>query len=324
MRAVALMAALAAFGCEGRPGAAPTAAPPATPATATPERPPVPAGRLVTDGEPEAVAALEHFLAPPPRRRSCGPYRLLSDLPPSRLIGIEKLCATIAATLEEELAARFGVVPAHPPRGTIVLFASRRRYRDAVAAAGDLPQGYAAWSDARLGTVALAAGDVAAEELARTLAHELTHLAERRVFGFPRPRWLSEGLADAIGDSATPAGFRKLEGFVGVEVQRRRWLEMSQGRSGDLVRLVAGGPDAFDRGPASLDYELSALFVRFLLLDAELAPRFRAWLADQTVQRPTIPALMPGLGVDAATLEQSFSAWVATGTPSRPDASPPR
>ncbi|MBP9144995.1 MAG: hypothetical protein KBF21_21145 [Thermoanaerobaculia bacterium] len=284
-------------------------------------RPPFPAGRGVPDGEPEAVAELERFLQPPARRRPCGPYRLLSDLPASRLDGIERFCATLAGTLEAEVAARFGVTPAHPPRGTIVLFASRRGYRDAVTATSDLPQGYAAWSDARAGIVALAAGDVSDDELAATLAHELAHLAERRLFGFPRARWLSEGLADAIGDSATAAGFRKLEGFVGVEAQRRRWLAMGLGRTGALERLVAGGPEPFDHGPASLDYELAALFVRFLLLDPELAPRFRSWLGDQTVQRPTIPELFPALGVDAPTLERRFAAWVsgeATSLRARP------
>lgn len=284
-------------------------------------RQPLPAGRVVPDGEPEAVAGLERFLQPPVQRRPCGPYRLLSDLAPTRFVGIERFCATLAAALEGEVAARFGLVPAHPPRGTIVLFASRRRYRDAVAAATDLPQGYAAWSDARAGTVALPAGDVADDELAATLAHELAHLAERRLFGFPRPRWLAEGLADAVGDSATPAGFRKLEGFVGVEAQRRRWLALGRGRTGALERLVAGSPEPFDHGPASLDYELAALFVRFLLLDPDLAPRFRAWLGDQTVQRPTIPALFPALGVDAPTLERRFEAWVTAGARS-PRASP--
>ena len=229
LRAVALLAALSACGCDGRPGIPPPAAPPAAPSAAAPVRPPLPAGRVVPDGEPEAVAELERFLRPPARRRPCGPYRLLSDLSPARLVGIERFCATLAGTFEEEVAARLGVAPAHPPRGTIVLFASRRRYRDAVTSTSDLPQGYAAWSDARSGTVALPAGDVADDELAATLAHELAHLAERRLFGFPRPRWLSEGLADAIGDSATSAGFRKLEGFVGVEAQRRRWLAMARG-----------------------------------------------------------------------------------------------
>ncbi len=318
MQVVALAAALAAAGCEARP----RAGPPVARAAAEVVRPPLPAGRAVPDGEPAAVARLERSLAPPASRRPCGPYRLVSDLPSPRFAAIEALCDRLAVRLEEEVAARFGVVPAHPPRGTIVLFASRRRYRDAVAAAGDLPQGYAAWSDARVGIVALPAGDVADDELARTLAHELTHLAQRRLFGFPRPRWLSEGLADAIGDSATPAGFRQLEGFVGVEVQRRRWLEMGRGRTGAVEQLLADGPQPFDHGPASLDYELSALFVRFLLLDPELAPRFRSWLGEQTVQRPTIPALLPALGVDLPTLERRFEAWVAAGVTAR-RASPP-
>ena len=324
---VAVAAALAAAGCEKRSHAGPPAAPGALQAAAepVPVRSPLRAGRAVPDGESTAVAGLERFLAPPARRGACGPYRLLSDLPPARLVGIAGLCGELAAALEAEVTARFAIVPAHPPRGTIVLFASRRRYRDAVAASGDLPQGYAAWSDSRAGIVALMAGDISDEELARTLAHELAHLAERRLFGFPRPRWLAEGLADAIGDSAQPGGFRKLEGFVGVEAQRRRWLDAGRGRAGAVERLVVGGggPEPFDHGPASLDYELSALFVRFLLLDPELAPRFRAWLGDQTQQRATIPALVPALGIDVATLERRFEAWVTAGATSRSDGPPP-
>ena len=109
---------------------------------------------------------------------------------------------------------------------------------------------------------------------------------------------------------------------MGVEAQRRRWLAMGQGRTDALERLVAGGPEPFDHGPASLDYELSALFVRFLLLDADLAPRFRAWLGDQTAQRPTIPALFPALGVDAPALERRFAAWVTAGAASLPIGTP--
>lgn len=308
-RLLALAGVVLAAGCEARPRAAPPAT---TPAVAV-ARPPLAAGRAVPDGDPAELAELERFLAAPARHGLCGPYRLLSDLSPARLDGVARLCGKLAATFEEELAARFAVVPAHPPRGTIVLFASRRRYRESVASGSDLPQGYAAWSDARVGIVALAAGDVPDDELARTLAHELTHLAQRRLFGFPRSRWLSEGLADAMGDSATPTGLGRLEGFVGVEAQRRRWLAAGRGRAGAIARLVAAEAEPFDGSSASLDYELSALLVRFLLLDPELGPRFRAWLGEQTLQRPTLPAFLPALGIDAPTLERRFDAWVTFG-----------
>ena len=289
------------------------------PAAAGPVRPPLPAGRGVPDGEPEAVAALERFLA------AAGPA------PPVRTVPAPLRSAALPARRRSNGSARRS-----PPR-------SKRRWRPA---SGSFPRirraGRSCSSPAGAGIATRwrprptcrratprgatpargpwlsPAGDVADDELAATLAHELAHLAERRLFGFPRPRWLAEGLADAIGDSATLAGFRRLEGFVGVEAQRRRWLAMGQGRAGALERLVAGGPEPFDHGPASLDYELAALFVRFLLLDPDLAPRFRAWLGDQTVQRPTIPALFPALGVDAATLERRFAAWVTAGTASLP------
>jgi len=281
--------------------------------------PPLSAGRAVPAGDPETIALLGRFLTPPVAERPCGAYVVRSNLAGPALERAATICATIAAGLEGEIAAIFGIVPAHPPRGSIVLFASRGRFRESVAAAGDLNAGYAGWSAARLGVVAIAADGVGDDELARTLAHELAHLAERRLFGFPRPRWLAEGLADALSDSASADGFAPLADLRGIEAARRRWLERAEparfrgaidGEVGPLERLVALGEDAFDAGAASLDYELSALFVRFLLLDPLTAPRFRDWLAGQTLQSATIPDLTGALGTDWPELERRFAEWV--------------
>lgn len=283
--------------------------------------PPVPAGRPVPAGDADALAALDRFLAAPILERPCGPYTLRSDLAGARLERAVALCSRVASALEGEIGARFGVAPAHPPRGTIVLFASRRRYREAGAAASDLPLGYAGWSEARLGVVATTADGVGDDELARTLAHELTHFAERRLFGFPRPRWLAEGLADALSDSASAAGFTPLESIAGAEVARRRWLERPASQpgaasaDGALARLVALDWDQFDADPSRRDYELASLFVRFLLLDAELAPRFRAWLAGQTVVVRSPRGLPEALATDWPTLNRRFEAWVAAPRP---------
>ena len=67
----------------------------------------------------------------------------------------------------------------------------------------------------------------------------------------------------------------------------------------------------FDAAPASLDYELSALFVRFLLLDRELSPRFRAWLAAQTVEPRSPESLPAALAIGWPSLERRFASWVA-------------
>jgi hypothetical protein len=314
--AIVVLAALALSACERSVPAPATPQPP--PAASRPA--PLAAGREVPVGDPQALARLDRFLDPPIRDLSCGAHALRTDLGGAALASAAAICSTIAGALEVEIERRFGVTPAHPPRGTVVLFASRKRFRESVAAAGDLPQGYAGWSEARLGVVALPAGDLDADELARTLAHELTHLAERRLFGFPRPRWLSEGLADALSDSASAAGFAPLRGIVGAEASRERWrtrpaLQESADASapGPLERLVALDWEQFDAGAESRDYELAALFVRFLLLDPELSPRFRAWLAGQTVLERSPPGLTEALATGWPSLERRFDAWLEMG-----------
>jgi hypothetical protein len=311
VRWLALLTGLVA-GCGGKPAAVPvreTVAPAAEPA-------PLPAGRAVPEGEPDAVNALTRFLDAPTTAEPCGPYTLRSDLTGAALAHVDSICETIAGALEGEIAARFGLTPQHPPRGTIVLFASRRRFREAAAAESGLAAGYAAWSDARLGVLAVPGEGIGGDELARTLAHELTHLAERRLFGFPRPRWLSEGLADAVSDSASAKGLAPLSGFAGAEASRQRWLAHAAsssapaGSSGPLERLVGLGWDQFDSGAANRDYELAALFVRFLLLDPELAPRFRAWLASQTLQERSPESLPAALATGWPALERRFATWV--------------
>ena len=83
------------------------------------------------------------------------------------------------------------------------------------------------------------------------------------------------------------------------------------GESGALQRLVALPEAHFDAAPASLDYELSALFVRFLLLDRELSPRFRAWLAAQTFEPRSPESLPAALAIGWPSLERRFASWVA-------------
>ena len=57
--------------------------------------------------------------------------------------------------------------------------------------------------------------------------------------------------------------------------------------------------------------ELSALFVRFLLLDRELSPRFRAWLAAQTFEPRSPESLPAALAIGWPSLERRFASWVA-------------
>ncbi|KAB2967660.1 MAG: hypothetical protein F9K18_03970 [Thermoanaerobaculia bacterium] len=263
-------------------------------------------------GEPRLVTAARDHLAEPVRSEACGPYRLLTDAEGDLLDSLRALCAAPVAGFEREYRARLGVPLHHPPRGTLVLFADRRRFRTYVEADGELPQGYAGFSLAAAGLVALPAGDLFADDVARTLAHELAHLAHRRAFGVEPEPWLAEGLADAVGDSARAEGFAPLAGFAGVEGLRERLLGgYASGRAGSLERLAGLDRDRFDRGRVSYDYDQSALLVRFLLLDTGLAPRFRAWLAARTWLKstPVVP-VTEALGIRLPELERRFRAWL--------------
>jgi hypothetical protein len=235
-----------------------------------------------------------------------------SDLAGPRLVTLIDLCRALAESFDGEYTQRVGVPLSGPAAGTLVLFASRRRFRDYVAADAGLPQGYAGFSVPWAGLVALPVGDIADAEVARTLSHELAHLAHRRAFGRDLPPWLSEGLADAIGDSATPQGYRPLADLTVVDgIRKRLRAAAGSGRVGSIERLVALDGERFDRALPSYDYEQAALLVRFLLLDRELAPRFRRWLREWAARGArAAPTLDAGLGRSWSEIEDRFGAWL--------------
>ncbi|MEO7795590.1 MAG: hypothetical protein ABIV06_12540, partial [Thermoanaerobaculia bacterium] len=155
------------------------------------------------------------------------------------------------------------------------------------------------------------AGDLDAEAVAQTLAHELSHLAHRRAFGHELPPWLAEGLADAVGDSATTAGFLPLSDLdVVAGIRKRLCGGYEIRRTESLARLVDLDRSGFDRGSVSFDYEQSALLVRFLLLDPGLGPRFRAWLGVRAKLRSNAPGLPAALQVSWPELERRFASWL--------------
>ena len=273
---------------------------------------PLPAGRAVSAGEPGQVAAAVGFLEAPVITEACGPYTLVTDARGPRIGSLRRICAGPVAGLDAEYRQRLGVPLHHPARGTLVAFADRRRFRAWAAADGRLPQGYAGLSLAASGLVALPVGDIPEAEVARTLTHELAHLAHRRAFGVELAPWLSEGLAGAFGDSARGEGFTPLSGFAGVEGLRVRLLGgYGTSRAGSLERLVGLDRDRFDRGAVSYDYEQSALFVRFLLLDSALAPRFRSWLVARAWRGAEPTAALPAaLAADWVELERRFRTWL--------------
>lgn len=253
--------------------------------------------------------------------RRCGPYRLYTDVgddaPGERLIAA---CGRLAAGLEAEYVRLFGVQPIGEPAEAILLFRDRvglRRFVGAVAERSGRPRltGYAGHASAARGYVALHAVASAPTATLRTLLHELTHLLNRRAIGPELPRWLSEGMADAIGDRATEEGLLPFAGVRGSEGEAERLrLALGAARVGSVGRLLALEPGEFDRGTVSYDYEQSAILVRFLLDEPDLAPRFRAALVRLAAgEEYDDSAFLARLGVGPDELDRRFRNWVRSG-----------
>ncbi len=195
------------------------------------------------------------------------------------------------------------------PAGAVLLFARRRDFRRWAAETAGLAAGYAGFSRSARGLVALPADP---ELLASTLAHELTHLVNRRALGSEIPPWLSEGLADAIGDAAGAGGLGELSGIRGAEGPARRLAAAyASDRPPRLARLAARRRGEFDRALPSFDYEQSALAVRMLLLEEDLAPGFRRFLTTLAAGETYEPALLPRvLGVGWTELDRRLERWL--------------
>lgn len=242
------------------------------------------------------------------REERCGPYSLLTDAADPELLSA---CARIGSQLDATFEQRFGVRPAGSPAEAILLFRRHRDYNAFVRTEGRLAAGYAGFTSGSL--VALHAAPPRPEVI-QTLAHELTHLVERRAFGPGLPPWLSEGLANALGQTADSTGFGPLAGQNGAEALARRLRQAQQAGEARPFAELAGLPrSAFDRGVRAFDYEQSTLWVRYLLLDPGLSPRFRAYLARLAEgERYETEKLREHLGRSWPELEAGFNSWMAS------------
>lgn len=276
--------------------------------TERPDRAGRPAAIPSADTRHAVLEALSHS-SRDPTIGHCGPYEVLATAPPRYLV----VCETLAARLDTVYQERLGVEITSEPAGLIALFGESAAFRQYASEVARLRPGYAGFSLAGRGVIALSTEDVALDRFAQTLAHELAHLVHRRIFGPRLAPWLSEGLADAIGDTASAAGFSSLEGLTGAEHLAGRLLEgIELGRADPISLLLVKSRREFDRGLVSYDYEGSALLTRFLLLDSALAPRFRRALDRlATVDGCDVVCLFEQLGIDGPELEGRFLAWLS-------------
>lgn len=260
----------------------------------------------------EVLAAARQHLKEGGTEDKCGPYSLLGDVTEMDLLAN---CRRIAAQLDDTYRQRFGVTPVGQPAATILLFDNRDGYRGFAAAEGMTTAGYAGYSLPSRGYTAAWADASRSTDFAKTLAHELTHLVNRRALGGNLPRWLSEGLADAIGDTATTAGIQSLESLGGVEGEATRLrLGLESGQAHSVARLVSLDGTDFDAEAVSYDYEQSALLVRYLLLEPHLADGFRSFLAKLAEGEDYSPDLLQQhLEVQWTELDEGMATWLRSG-----------
>lgn len=241
---------------------------------------------------------------------TCGPYPLLTDADDRALLDS---CTRLATVLDQAYRTRYGIAPRGRPAATIVLFTRQRDFRSFASDRG-LAAGYAALTRATEGFLALYRGEQGRRAVLRTLVHELTHLVNRRAIGPDLPRWLSEGLSDGLGDTASEGGeLLPLTGVEGSEGEAKRLaLAYGENRVVSLRRLLTLEDDAFDRQAVSYDYEQSAMVVRFLLAEPARAGAFRAFLAElATKETYDAERLRTALGVSWSALDRDFESWLA-------------
>ena len=281
----------------------PPSAIPAAPPPPSAARPPRATAQLV-------IRQAKEFLQDGGKEATCGPYRLWTDVTDARFL---ELCQRLAAPLDITYQQRYGLKPQGEPEEGIFLFEEIGDFQAFALKRSRLRVGYSGFSDSSKGFVALYRGEVEVERWAQTLAHELTHLVNRRALGPGLPPWLSEGLADGMGDPAGPEGLGSLKGLRGIEGPAKRLrMAYSAGRVPSLERLVSLRRDQFDGGIVSYDYEMSALFLRYLLQSPELTPRFRELLESLARAERYSPELVRAkLGRSWAELDQGLKSWLS-------------
>ncbi len=273
------------------------------------------------------LAAARRILEASPgvvRERTLGPYRLWTDVEEEALLS---WLAKVAVSIDGAYRQRYRCRPIGEPAEAIILFRRPADYREFQALDSDLaglrPAGHAGY-----GMVALYTSGRQQDEVAETLAHELTHLLNRRALGPALPAWLDEGLAGDLGGSRIDG-----RGVHGAELGG--WVTRSEEKvtySGTRAALkytgraiAAGGLIPLERLTAMswrrlvspLDDENnhahSALFIRYLLdgEDGALAAGFRGYLASVGQgESASAEALRQRLGRSWRQLDAGFQAWV--------------
>jgi hypothetical protein len=213
---------------------------------------------------------------------------------------------------------------------TVVVFAREEDYRAAAPVESADLAGHAT-----AGFTLLWAGDRSISEIGGTLVHELTHLLNRRAFGYAPPAWLDEGTAEDLAlarpDSrgrltSAPLGRRSIHAGHRIEIYGpllalpALLAALDAGELPALTEMLALEREALLASPDRQRlYAYYGFWIRYLIEgeSGELRDRFHAFLAAAAAAGdPSPDALADALGRDWAELEAGYHGWLR-GLPRR-------
>lgn len=281
---------------------------------------PEPARPLVSrPPTPERLEQARSLLRTPVHELRIGPYRLLTDVPPSE--GVAARLEIPLLGIEDRYARRYGVEPVGRPREAVVLFANERDYRRYQKLDDELAGARAA-GHSSAGIVALYAENRLPIEVVATFVHEIAHLLNRRAVGPALPPWLEEGLADDFALLSQGPWSRYRFFLSDSSVALRGPLAglsllaegVHTGTLRSLEELLAFDAGQFLRAEdGSLLYAHSAFLVHFLLRDEtpERADRFRRFLREVAAGgRASGRELEEALGERLSLVDSELRLWL--------------